>query len=103
MQVRAYTEADLERVKDLHSRSGFRYALPDFSGEEFFSTRIVADKDGIGMAGFLRRTAEAFLICDPNWRTAAWRELALRNLQTACRKDAADEGIAEVNAFIPPE
>ena len=103
MQVREYTEADLSELRKLHSKSGFRYPLPDLSGAEFISRRVVGGESNIGMAAFLRLTAEAFLICDPNWRTAAWRELALRKLQTVCRQDAAERGVAEVTAFIPPE
>lgn len=103
MQVREYTDGDLEQLRRLHSESGFGYTLPALSGEEFFSRRVVSHKEGIAMAAFLRHTAEAFLICDPTWRTAAWRELALRNLQTACRHDAGAKGISEVNAFLPPK
>jgi hypothetical protein len=103
MQIREYQPADLDRIKELHRQSGFRYALPDFSGQEFISRRVVGDESDIGMAGFLRLTAEAFLVCSPDWRTAAWRDLALRKLHTVCREDAAGRGVSEVNAFLPPE
>lgn len=103
MQVREYSEADLSELKKLHTKSGFRYDLPDLRGQEFFSKRIVGDEHGIAMAGFLRLTAEALLICDPTWRNAPWRELALRQLHHVCRKDAFDKGVWDVNAFLPPE
>ena len=103
MQVREYTDADFEQIRKLHSRSGFRYSLPDLSDPSFFSHRVVWDKSGIAMAGFLRLSAEAFLICDPSWRNAAWRDLALRQLHRTCRGDASDKGVADVNCFIPPQ
>jgi len=101
--LREYTDDDLAKIKELHRLSGFRYDLPDLSGKEFFSRRVVADTSGIGMAAFLRRTAEVFIICDPAWRNAAWRFEALRQLHTLCREDARNEGIAEANAFLPPQ
>lgn len=102
MNVREYTDADFERIKDLHRQSGFEYELPDLSDARFFSHRVVWNKSGICMAGFLRLSAEAFLVCDPGWRTAAWRDLALRQLHRACRADATEKGVADVNCFVPP-
>lgn len=103
MNVREYAESDLAEIERLHRASGFDYALPNLSGAEFFSRRIVEDRDGLAMAGFLRLTAEAMLIADGNWRTPAWRMEALRQLHAVCYRDAADKGVCEVNAFIPPK
>lgn len=55
------------------------------------------------MAAFLRRTAEVYLICDPKWRTPAWRMEALRQVHTVCHEDSRNAGIADVVAFLPPE
>lgn len=103
MNVREYSDDDFERVKALHHLSGFGYALPAFSSKEFFSRRVVSDESGVAMAAFLRRSAEAFLICNPNWRNPAWRMEALRQLHGVSREDAAENNIAEVNAFLPPD
>lgn len=103
MNVRQYEASDLSKIQALHRASGFRYDLPDLLGQEFFSRRVLADGDRLTMAGFLRLTAEAFLVCDPGWRTPAWRMEALRQLHTVCHRDAAEKGIAEVNAFLPPQ
>lgn len=102
MIVREYEEADLAKIESLHRDSGFRYELPDFSSPQFFSRRVVSDESGIAMAGFLQLTAQTFLVCDPRWRTPAWRMEALRQLHAACHRDAAEQGVAEVNAFLPP-
>lgn len=103
MLVREYSDADFTEIKRLHAESGLKYDLPDVSGEGFFSKRVVCDERGFAMGVFLRRSAEAFLICDSTWRNPSWRDLALRNLHVECHKDCQREGIVEVNAFVPPE
>jgi hypothetical protein len=101
--IRQFTEHDLDWIKKVHKESGFDYELPTFSGENFFSRRVVADHQAEGMASFMKLTAEAYLICDPTWRNSAWRYEALRQLQTICNKDAQYYGVKEVHCFIPPE
>jgi hypothetical protein len=101
--VREFEPADLERVEALHTASGFAYVLPDFSQPEFFSRRVVSDESGVRMAAFLKLTAEAFLIADARWKTPAWRFEALRQVHTVSWADAKNCGVAEVNAFLPPQ
>jgi hypothetical protein len=104
MIVRNYEESDLEQIKRLHRHSGHGYTLPSsLSGEEFVSRRIACDENQLGMAAFLRLTAESYLICDPDWRNPAWRMEALRQLTDVCRKDAMEHGVKEVNAFLVPK
>jgi hypothetical protein len=101
--IREYTESDHDRIKELHQQSGFDYQLPALSGEEFFSRRVIEGDNAIGMAAFLRLTAEAYLVCDPSWRNPAWRVEALRQLSLQCNSDARDKGVIEVEAFLPPQ
>jgi hypothetical protein len=103
MLVRQYTEADFAQIKELHSASGFDYKLPSFSSKEFFSRRVAGDGKTVGVAAFLRLTAEAYLICNPRWRNPAWRFEALRQLSYECNADARSAGVQEVNAFLPPK
>ena len=103
MIVRQFEPGDMDEVRRIHGLCGFDYALPDFSGKEFVSRRVVQDRNGIGMAAFLRLSAEAFLIADPQWKTPAWRMEALRQVQAVCTGDARHAGVAEVEAFLPPE
>lgn len=103
MIVREYSEADFGRVTEMHRQSGFDYRLPTLSSQAFFSRRIIWDNESIGMAAFLRHTAEAYLICDPTWRNQAWRREALRKLSSICHDDAKQEGVKEVVAWLPPE
>lgn len=102
MQVREYTDADFQRVRDMYRKSGYDYQLPSLSGQEFFSRRVVGSGDSIGMAAFLRHTAEVYLVCDHDWRTPAWRLEALRQLQLASTSDARDHGVKEIAGFVPP-
>lgn len=103
MIVREYSEDDLKHIKALHAGSGFRYAFPDVSRQEFFSRRVVADDARIAMAAFLKLSSEAFLVCDARWRTPAWRIEALRQLHHVCMEDAVERGVYETQAFLAPQ
>ena len=103
MNVRAYNDGDFERVRAIHRGSGFLFDLPDLSSPGVFSRHVVSDGTDIVMAAFLRRSAEAVLICQPKWRTPAWRFAALQQLHGACHEDARRAGVGEVNAFLVPE
>lgn len=100
MIAREYDEKDLVHVLDLHKRSGLKYELP--SMDTFFSRRVVESEEGIGMVSLLKLTAEAYLICDPNWRNPAWRMSALDLVQQVANHDARRKGVVEAVAFIPP-
>jgi hypothetical protein len=100
MRIREYEDADLARIEEMHKRSKLKYPLP--SMDDFFSRRVVESVEGVGMVSLLKLTAEAYLICDPEWRTPAWRMEALRQIQTVANDDARHMGVVEAVAFIPP-
>lgn len=100
MIVRQYKEQDFDRIKEMHEKSGLNYSLPPM--DTFFSRRVVDSEDGVGMVSLLKLTAEAYLICDPNWRTPAWRMSALQGIDAVCNEDARQKGVLEAVAFIPP-
>jgi hypothetical protein len=102
MIVEQYTDADFTRIKQLHSDSGFDYALPSLSSAEFMSRRVIRADNTIQVAGFLRLQAEAFLISNSGWRTPAWRNEAIKQVSAVCEQDAARVGVQELLAFIPP-
>jgi len=102
VNIREYKEEDFERVRELHELSGFKYQLPELSLPSVFSRLVVATSSGVEMAAFLQRTAQVYLICDPGWKTPAWRYDALHALHCASYRNAQREGIAEVNAFVVP-
>jgi hypothetical protein len=98
--IRQYKDEDLDSIEALHEKSGLKYSLPDM--ETFFSRRVVDDAGKIGMVSLLKLTAEAYLICDPEWRNPAWRMNALQSIHAVCNEDARQEGVIEAVAFIPP-
>jgi hypothetical protein len=100
--VREYEEDDLEQIKELHARSRIEYSLPDISGTDIFSRKVISDRSGVHFAAFLRLSAEALLVCDSSWRTPAWRLQALRELQCAGRRDCVKHNVGTVNAFLAP-
>jgi hypothetical protein len=103
LTVREYTENDFEWVRRMHEDSKLDYVLPQFNTDQFFSRRVVQDSNSVGMAAFLKLTAEAYLICDPKWKGPAWRFESLRQLGMQCNNDAREAGVTEVVAFLPPK
>lgn len=102
MLVREYQDADLDRIKEIHAKSGFDYDLPALSRESFYSRRVIGDNERIGMAAFLRHTSEVYLLCDSGWRNPAWRMEALRQLHVSSFRDAREHGVKEIFGFLPP-
>jgi hypothetical protein len=100
MEVRAYTDADLESLRAMHAAQGFGYAFPDVA-DPLFLVRSVVEEDGRPrMVAFLRLTAEAYLLADP--REGSPRQRWLLALHEAVRQEAAARGLADVQAFLPP-
>ncbi len=54
------------------------------------------------MAAFLRLTAEAYLLADPDEGSPRQRWRWLLGLHEAVRQEAAARGLADVQAFLPP-
>jgi hypothetical protein len=102
MEVRAYTDADFESLREMHAAQGFGYAFPDFN-DPLFLVRSIVEEDGRPrMAAFLRLTAEAYLLADPREGSPRQRWRWLLVLHEAVRQEAAARGLADVQAFLPP-
>jgi hypothetical protein len=102
MQVRAYTDADLESLRAMHAAQGFGYAFPDLADPLFLVRCVVEDKGRPRMAALLRLTAEAYLLADPGEGSPGQRWRWLLALHEAVRQEAATRGLADVQAFLPP-
>lgn len=102
MQVRAYTDADLESLRAMHAAQGFGYAFPDLADPLFLVRSIVEEEGRARMAAFLRLTAEAYLLADPREGSPGQRWRWLLALHEAVRQEAAWRGLADVQAFLPP-
>jgi hypothetical protein len=46
MQIREYTENDLDALRGIHAAQGFDYALPDLSNPLFVTKLVVTDRNG---------------------------------------------------------
>lgn len=104
MKIEMYTPEDLEAIKAIHKRSGFDYTLPnELTGPKYISGRVAKDGSGLGMACFLRKSAEVYLICNSQWRTPQFRLEAIRQLQHAVVQDARKSSIPDMVAFLPPQ
>jgi hypothetical protein len=132
MQIRHYTDNDLESLRAIHAAQGFAYALPDLRNP-LFLTKIVLTNGtnaehavagsadlliGEGSssanaqqgstpsqiigAAFLRLTAEAYLLLDPQHGTPQDRWRALLHLHAAAERDAWHRGLEDVHAWLPP-
>lgn len=100
MKVRLYIDSDLAQIEALHKKADMDYSLPPMSS--FFSKRVIDGPAGVGMAVFQRLNSEVFLVCDPEWRTPAWRLEAIRQLHIDCNADAREAGAQEAISFLPP-
>jgi hypothetical protein len=114
MRIRDYQENDLESLRAIHAAQGFAYTLPDLNNPLFLTKLILTDdrstnavsaetrKDKIVGAAFLRLTAEAYLLLDPQTGTPAQRWQWLLALHAAAERDAWHRGLEDVHAWLPP-
>jgi hypothetical protein len=114
MRIRDYQESDLESLRTIHAAQGFAYALPDLNNPLFLTKLILTEdrstnevsaetpKDKIVGAAFLRLTAEAYLLLDPQTGTPAQRWQWLLALHAAAERDAWHRGLEDVHAWLPP-
>jgi hypothetical protein len=117
MQVREYQQKDLDALRAIHAAQGFEYALPDLSNPLFLTKLVLtagpndgcananvcaSDAGTIVGAAFLRLTAEAYLLLDPQLGTPRHRWQWLLALHAATERDAWQRGLEDVHAWLPP-
>jgi hypothetical protein len=103
MLVRPYTDADLAALRAMHAAQGFGYELPDLSDPLFLVRTVVENEGRARMAALLRLTAETYLLADPRDGTPRRRWQWLQSLHEATRQEATERGLADVQAFLPPQ
>jgi hypothetical protein len=100
--VRPYRLSDAEQIKQIHHDQALPYDTPAW---EKMLVSCVIEKDGkIEMAGFLRKTAESYLLVDPN-NNLRRRELLgrLLVLQREMIPVAKKNGLEDCHAWLPPQ
>ena len=99
-QVRCFKQSDLERLLEIHREQGFAYRFPPLN--EFCAARVVENGNGPDTGLFLRKSAEVYLLIDPAMR-ADEKMQRLELLAEEGPKMAAQQGISEAYALVPPE
>ena len=108
MQIREYTESDLDELRKIHSAQNFPYAFPDLANPLFLTKLVLTDGDEqtnhqkILGAAILRLTAEAYLLLDPQLKNPRERWNAIFTLHAAAQRDAEQRGLEDVHAWLPP-
>ena len=115
MLVRPYRESDLAALRKIHAAQDFPYPFPDLRNPLFLTKIVLTDGDpssgtaksqapqeNILGAALLRLTAEAYLLLDPQQGTPRQRWQSLLTLHAATQQDAAQRGLEDVHAWLPP-
>jgi hypothetical protein len=109
--VRKLRESDIPVLKELHERRGFGYSFPDLwdyklnrISQEFADVQVrVDEEDRPVIAVACRKTVEAYLWMDEQWRTPRWRMAALVEIHEAVRVRLVELGVRDIHAWLPPE
>jgi hypothetical protein len=102
MIVREYDNDDCDALRAMHAAQGFAYELPNLDDPLFLVRAVVEDERRPRMAAFLRLTAEAYLLADPHDGSPRQRWQWLLALHDATRQAAAQRGLDDTQAFLPP-
>lgn len=103
MTLRAYRPEDLETLKQLHGRLAHGYPVPDFDDPAFVVGVISERQQELQAAAFLRITAEAYLLMDPDAGTPEERWQSLLQIHESVKGEANKIGLPDVNCWIPPD
>ena len=103
MNIRPYTEADLDALQRMHAAQGFDYRFPALADPIFLSKLVLEDEAGVAvMASLVRLTSEAYLLADPRAGTSLERWERLMALERAAAQDAHARGLDDVHCWLPP-
>ena len=102
MNIRPYTEADLDALQRMHAAQGFDYRFPALADPIFLSKLVLEDEAGVAvMASLVRLTSEAYLLADPRAGTPRERWERLMALERAATHDAHARGLDDVHCWLP--
>ena len=102
--IRDYRAEDKLDIERIHCASRLPVnCLPDVDDPLFFLKEVVELDGKAVLAGFLKTTAEVYILVDheagnPKWRWAMLQQLAAHGLSRA-----ANMGLQDATAWIPPE
>src|SRR5207245_8120858 len=99
--LRDYKPSDLAQIKALHAAQGLEYVLPDVNTSEFILKAVMENGNGVDMGFFLRRTAEAYLVCSSLSRREGIVQLLI--LDKEITPIARKLGLTDVYCMVPPD
>ena len=104
MRIRPYSPTDLQAIVKMHRESGLPMnCLPDLRNTNF-KVKVIADHRGKPIvAGFVKQTAEGFILIDHSHATPQERLEALETLVAFALGEAAKQGFTDLSAWLPPE
>lgn len=101
--IRAYQNSDLDMVKEVFSKSGLPQNCWPNLDSKLFVVKVVADEGGrVVQAGFVKLTAEAYLLVDHKFDTPERRWDILQSLVIKGLYDSAVKGLDQVTCWLPP-
>jgi len=95
--IRDCEAKDFPALRAVHSRMKHQFELPDLSKSAL--SKVLCDDGQVVMAGLLRPTTEAYLICDPAWRSPRWRLEALGVLIASIAQEAKQKRIPDAHVW----
>lgn len=103
MRIERMTKTDNEDLRDIHTRMGSKYPLPDFTGPMFVVGKVVRDDHGRLLGGLaVKVIGEAFLLLDPALSDYQ-KTKAVASLSESAITATRDASLEEVSAWIPQE
>lgn len=103
MHIRSYTEADLERVTELHRCGKHEFELPDLADTRMIVKKCLVDEAGtVRLAAFGRVQVNAYLLVDGTWKSPQERLEAIEILEFAMVDQARIAGFDQVTAQVDP-
>ncbi|HEX3156802.1 MAG TPA: hypothetical protein VHV32_19390 [Candidatus Angelobacter sp.] len=98
--VRPFEEKDKPAIEAMHAGMKLDYEKPDWNS---MLVSAVVEVDGqLSMAAFLRKTAETYMLLDPELGSKKGRLGQLLMLHRELMIPARKAGFNDVGAFLPP-
>lgn len=102
--IRDFEARDIVDIHRIHTQSGLpSNCFPNVNDELFFIKEVVELDRKVALAGFLKTTAEVYILVDHSAGTPDWRWGMLQQLAAHGLSRAAAMGVRDVTAWIPEE
>lgn len=101
--IRPYQPNDFDAVKRLHVKSGLPSAcMPPVTNPNVITQLVVVESGEVVQYGAIKLTGEAFVLVDHERGEPQERWAKLGDLAAMALRAAAERGLDDVSAWIPP-